>query len=614
MSEHSNSGGGRPGLTVPLQLALTVTTLVGLLEAARNIRTDRKLGWVARLPLFRQKAIPFIETYEQLRAWTLGHPETAAITLVAALVFTLLVLRGLLLFWHNQVIARLTGNRFSPKADRLPNRRFDVLAEIARRPKGKTFVGMRPRKRLWGWSWKPVYLSARQRSMHRHVIGKTGSGKTTGVLWPSVLQDAIDGKGVLVMDAKGSDESLKSMKAISLIANRPEALRIFALPAWNQPDLFTHSYNLLYVRPRTKMSSGGDPVAVAERVFSILSLGDNAYYNTQAGVIFINLCRLLHGMVDQNGNGIPFNTRDISACLKGIGASGAWSLALDRCLEESVDVEAAFEIRSQLDRLGSEATKCFSGLVAALDKFLSPMVNAYAPDIVFEDALEQNGLVYVQLPANLFKLQAPSLGRAMLMDVQQAGSLRQVFRTRNQRPFSVVVDEFYNFADISIVDSLNKLRDANVEFTLSHQSLADLELVSREFATAVWDNTRTKDVLSQDNPEFCERISRSIGTQQEVERTVRVQRGALLTSLVTGDASSRLVETYKLHPNDIKNLAAQGQGYLLNGDQILPLSYSPLPDFKMDFALKRNDQAKAHGLRLYESSVPGLAQQSPLQS
>jgi len=32
------------------------------------------------------------------------------------------------------------------------------------------------------------------------------------------------------------------------------------------------------------------------------------------------------------------------------------------------------------------------------------------------------------LPSNLFKLQAPALGKCMLMDLQQEASLRQVFR------------------------------------------------------------------------------------------------------------------------------------------------------------------------------------------
>jgi hypothetical protein len=84
------------------------------------------------------------------------------------------------------------------------------------------------------------------------------------------------------------------------------------------------------------------------------------------------------------------------------------------------------------------------------------------------------------------------MGRVILQDVQQEGALRQVFRTkRNQNPFAVYLDEFYTFANVRVIDSLNKLRDAHVEYTLLHQSIADLEMVSREFASVVWDNTRT---------------------------------------------------------------------------------------------------------------------------
>jgi hypothetical protein len=40
---------------------------------------------------------------------------------------------------------------------------------------------------------------------------------------------------------------------------------------------------------------------------------------------------------------------------------------------------------------------------------------------------------------------------------------------------------------------------------------------------------------------------------------VRRKEGLLLTSLANGDASSRLVEAYRLHPNAIKALARCGQ-------------------------------------------------------
>jgi len=173
------------------------------------------------------------------------------------------------------------------------------------------------------------------------------------------------------------------------------------------------------------------------------------------------------------------------------------------------------------------------------------------------------------------------------------------------------VDEFYNFADISIIDSLNKLRDAHIVYTLAHQSLADLELVSKQFATAVWDNTCTKDILHQDNHELCERIAKSLGTHRVMELTVRRKPGPLLTSLSTGEASSRMVETYRLHPNAIKNLGRCGQGYLLSDQGLLPVAYGMLPPLSLDYTLPRNQQRAAKGLRLYETFVASEANSSP---
>jgi hypothetical protein len=39
--------------------------------------------------------------------------------------------------------------------------------------------------------------------MHRRVQRRTGSGKTSSILWPQVLQDAPECEGELVVDAKG---------------------------------------------------------------------------------------------------------------------------------------------------------------------------------------------------------------------------------------------------------------------------------------------------------------------------------------------------------------------------------------------------------------------------
>jgi hypothetical protein len=313
-------------------------------------------------------------------------------------------------------------------------------------------------------------------------------------------------------------------------------------------------------------------------------------------------------MVDKSGLGIPFNLRDVSVCIRGLsGGDTNWSKSLKRCLEASLDREAAEELRGQCLSLGKEMGSCLSGLLGAVDRFQAPLVNAYVPELIFEEALQKNLLVYVQLPSNLFKIQAPALGKVMLMDLQQEASLRQVFRgTRNQTPFSVNVDEFGTFADLSIIDSLNKLRDANIHFTLSHQSLADLELISKEFAQAIWDNTRTTDVLALDSPELCERLARSLGTRPRLEHTVQQGPDVLSTVTATGVLSTRAVESYRLHPNRLKMLASRGQGFLFasrqDGRTAIPIAYGRLPDLPLpsEASLRRNDQAQARGLRLYE--------------
>jgi type IV secretory pathway TraG/TraD family ATPase VirD4 len=592
---------------IRLELRLALIMLLSLSLCEVSFRVLRDVEGIARVPfsrLYFYTMAPVLRIWEHFRNFAIDHLILAAICVVATYFVILLILRALLISW-NRLKARVTGTYFSPEDLSFPMRKFDILKEIKRRPRGKHFVGLQPRRSLFGrWAWKPVYLTRQQKSMHRHVLGKTGSGKTQSVLWPSILQDMLDGKGVVVIDAKGSDENIITMKNLAVIAGRLAQLRIFALPAWNRPELFTHSYNMLYVRPRSGDDRGGDPVAVAERVFGVLPLGENEYYNTQARIMFTNLCKVLHATLER-GKGKPFAVKDVATLLKCIGATGRnYENTFEATLSASSDTETVAEIRCQVARLGKDASKCFTGLIGALDNFLSPMVNAYDPDIVFEEVLEKNLLVYIQLPANLYPIQAPAMGRVFLADVQQEGSLRQVFRhERNQTPLSVVVDEFYNFADMGVIDSLNKLRDANVEYTLAHQSIADLELVSREFAAAVWDNTGTKDILNQDNPELCEKVSKSLGTHQVIEKTVRQEEGALLTSLTTGDASTKLVEAYRLHPNAIKNLQRCGQGYLSNDEGLRPIVYATLPPFRWNGPLKRKDQRTAvgHNIRLEES-------------
>jgi hypothetical protein len=90
-----------------------------------------------------------------------------------------------------------------------------------------------------------------------------------------------------------------------------------------------------------------------------------------------------------------------------------------------------------------------------------------------------------------------------------------------------------------------------------------------------------------------------------VGRDSRRKEEPVLPSLATGDASSRLVEAYRLHPNAIKALARCGQGYSLSDEGLAPVVYPMMPAISADHALVTKDQSRARGLRLYETFVEG---------
>ena len=174
-SEGTSTGRPRQGVPLLPRLLLLVAALVASLEwVLELLRTDGVGRVGARL---LEPVAPVLVQYLGLRRWVLEEPLQAG---ALALLLALLLLAGVrywLLFWHNQVVARLSGTRFAPESLGFPMKAVDLLREIGRRPPGQVFVGMSPSRGLLGWRWRPAYLSQRQKTMHRHVVGKTGSGK-----------------------------------------------------------------------------------------------------------------------------------------------------------------------------------------------------------------------------------------------------------------------------------------------------------------------------------------------------------------------------------------------------------------------------------------------------
>ena len=514
-------------------------------------------------PLF----VRLLDPYVAYRAVFLQRWSLLAVAFAGTVLLTLLFARRLVSAWHNQIIARLAGTSLDTSLETLSRRRFDLKSALAATPAGSYFVGRDIRN-------KPVYLSESDLDTHGHIMGHTGSGKTQSVLLPLMFQDLLRGKGLLFMDAKGSTENVLTLKAMAAATHRHRELKIFSL---GDPES-SHTYNPAYLGTR------GDPIRAAERVFSVLEL-THEFYGKQAQKFLRNLFVLLAG------TGKAFHLQDIRQCI-------VHPKVLRHAMAMSDERRARVELESQLKSLGNRAVEALSGLDVALAQYDHPLLNVYQPDIVLEDVLNERQVVYFNLPEGEYPVLAPAVGKMVVQHIRSLGAARQRDRKAwDQSPFAVCIDEFADFAEPHVVKGLRKLRDARIQFRLSHQSLSDLEEVSPVFAQQVKANTRWKIMLFENDPDHLEKVANSYGTHTSVKKTVRFALGPLFTFINTGEVSNREVETYNIHPNRLKSLAPRGQGFLLLPDGITAVNLEPFPNLEVeDYALPR--QPNGDGLNL----------------
>ena len=551
VAEPPQGGSGRLLLGLTLLLIVAVAILDGLADRAASELYDEGAlgdGWLPLLPLLR--------TYLRCKAHVLSH----AYVYVPLLMIVPLAL-FVLLRWCARNAASwrevLSGMRFRPHSYALANPFADApegaivatrtawaRAVQENRDETRVVLGLDPAR-------APVLLSDRARSMHVHLLGQTGSGKTQSVIYPLLLQDAMRHRPVVFLDAKGSIENEEMLARIAAATGRSEELRIFTL----NRDRRSQTYNPVYLTP------SADPRAVAERVFSTFAdeMDEPFYRMTQCEFFSHLVCALA-------ATGKQICLRDALACLVDEDI-------LFHALSQSSDASVRRQISAAISHMGDRYHQQVAGLRVALQRFADPRLNRYDPDIVLEDLLEGRGLVGFSLSANDYKFLARGVGIVVLQHLQQLGARRQQDRSLDQRPLYVFADEFYTFAYEGFVDAVNKLRDAQIALLLSHQSLADLDRISPEYARAIWDNTRNKIVLYESDEELCSRLAGTLGTRKNVERTIRRSADAYLNEASMLEASSRQVDEYILHPSAVKSLASVGQAYLIQtgtGDETAP--------------------------------------------
>jgi len=294
-----------------------------------------------------------------------------------------------------------------------------------------------------------VFVEEKMFSQHLHVLGPTGSGKTSLIILPLARQAIEKGKGCCFIDFKG-DEVFK--RYVQLKAKeKGKNFYYFSI----DPKERSVGYNPLF---------SGDIHSKVDRIMTALELiyqGPAGFYSNVQSMAFVELLkeivedsREINFSTVKNSLGNPHFLRriDVNAQeVKGLLAAISWITGIDAINRNELDLAKV---------------------------------------------IENGDIVFFALKSQVNTRLAEAIGRMLIIDLKfQATS-----RAETNPPYFIFIDEFQNLACSHFVDVISKVRSANFCLVLSNQSRGNLSNVSAAFENAVFTNTATKIIFMQEDP------------------------------------------------------------------------------------------------------------------
>lgn len=386
-----------------------------------------------------------------------------------------------------------------------------------------------------------LHLSDELRCTHVQIIGTTGRGKTQSVVIPWTLRDLYRRKSVILIDGKGS---------------RDVPIKLKGQIERHKLDVCVHEFDLDKPNASVRINPIrlGTPQQIVDRIFSAFEFDDPFYRAVQ-----YDICGYLVRLIFEVKEVVTFrllyelltDEKILADKLKLIPEGHA----LKRHLLEFLKTPSN-DRKQKLAGLTSQLSPFAVGEIAG---FVNGGENEVSLAHVMDDT-KGTQLLMMSIPTLKYQKIGHQLGKLILQDLAFCIGEREA---RSYNDFcSVFLDEFSEFAYEGFVSILNKARSANVGLHLSHQAMSDLSKVSPDFAKSVITNTNVKCILGLNDPETADYFARHMGTFTEEKFTEQVEEeGIFKRHKTTGRGSMREVESYKVHPNDLKRFT-QGRGVL----------------------------------------------------
>lgn len=372
------------------------------------------------------------------------------------------------------------------------------------RPGSRTVLA---RRLLAPW---PVALDLPDRFLHLHVLGPTGSGKSSSVLMPLIAQDLVKGYGVLVLEPKG--DLTKAAYHRALQANR-------AIICFNPLDPDCPHLNPL----------SGPSDAAAEGLAGCLdqlSAGSHPYYAVSSRVQLLHAVRVIKTCLG--------NDADIGHVLEFFRNTALQK----KMVVQSQDPAAQAYFQEQWARTASQSREDRQGLLNRLELlWANPSIRRVlsAPhDFTWDEVLRDRWVVLAGLSLAELGDSARALGNLLWHGMAQSAYRRNP--TTAHPPFFAYLDEFYQWVSDDLGDFLALARGYSVGLTLAHQDLGQL---SKPLQQAVIANARHRVILPGSAAEDVHLFRRQAEPYGIEERLRYLKRGRAVIQTTQGGRLKR---------------------------------------------------------------------------
>ncbi|MES2707980.1 MAG: type IV secretion system DNA-binding domain-containing protein [Verrucomicrobiota bacterium] len=307
---------------------------------------------------------------------------------------------------------------------------------------------------------REVWLTREQRVRHFHILGGTGTGKST-LLFDMMRQDLENGRGFALLDPHG-DLADRVMGAVP-------AGRVGDVVVLDPSDEeYSVPFNILSAHSdseKTLLSS--DLVSVFQRLST--SWGD------QMNSVFRNA--VLAFLESSEGGTM--------AGLRRFLLEPKWR---NRFLETVTDPDVVYYWKQAFPQLGSN--KSIGPVITRLETFLSPkpiryMVSQKENRVDLGEIMDGGKILIARLPQGQMGAENSFLmGSLVVSKLQQMTMRRQRQEAAGRRDFFCYIDEAHHFLTPSMKEILSGARKYRLGLVMAHQELRQLER-DREVASAV---------------------------------------------------------------------------------------------------------------------------------